>query len=206
MWRINIVYIDNSEVSFKGNTTDISLEDAFYYYNNYVKGRMCTATFQKYPIKENPKTELEDKIIALQKEASESLHKQTSNGLSFEPGNVFTYHIDVYMKQGITPEYMQSNILELCRNAGINVLHSDIRDNVTAEYEDLYPSISHEKILETADAIFYRHSTKKEDNIMIFSKICHQISTGPDCNTRLQATLQAISNGIIEPSFISENI
>lgn len=66
MWKIRIKYSDKSKITLTGKGKDIELRLAWKYYNLYVVGRVCSATYQRYPKKDYPKITLQDKIKDLE--------------------------------------------------------------------------------------------------------------------------------------------
>lgn len=68
MWKIRVVYSDNSKATITGKHKDISLSLAKKYYQEFVFGKICTATYQQYPMKSHQKMMLLEKIAALEKE------------------------------------------------------------------------------------------------------------------------------------------
>lgn len=69
MWKIRVEYSDKSKATITGKHKDISLCMARNYYQEFVLGKICTATYQQYPVKSHQKMLLLDKIESLEKEA-----------------------------------------------------------------------------------------------------------------------------------------
>ncbi|MCJ7848751.1 hypothetical protein MUB35_25860 [Blautia sp. NSJ-175] len=66
MWKIRIEYDDKSKITLTGKGKDIDIELAWEYYDLYVAGRACSATYQRYPKKEYPEITLQEKIKGLE--------------------------------------------------------------------------------------------------------------------------------------------
>lgn len=66
MWKIKIVYEDESKCTITGKHKDIPLELAVEYFNQYVSCRRCSAVYQQYPMKEYPAMDLLKKIDELE--------------------------------------------------------------------------------------------------------------------------------------------
>lgn len=62
MWKIRIVYNDKSKLTLTGKHSDIPLELAQHYYNQYVAGKLNKATYQQYPKKDHEEMDLIKKI------------------------------------------------------------------------------------------------------------------------------------------------
>ncbi len=71
MWKIYIEYSDKSKITLTGKGNEISLRLAEKYFNEYVAGNICKATYQKYPKKANEPIDLYEKIEQLQLEVEE---------------------------------------------------------------------------------------------------------------------------------------
>lgn len=65
MWKIRIVYSDKSKVTLTGKHS-IPLKLACHYYNQYVAGKQCNATYQQYPKKDYEEMDLFQKIEELE--------------------------------------------------------------------------------------------------------------------------------------------
>lgn len=68
MWKIFIEYSDKSKTTLTGQHKDIPLELAVNYYNMYVSGHRCKATYQQYPKKNHKAMDLFEKIEELELE------------------------------------------------------------------------------------------------------------------------------------------
>ena len=71
MWKIYIEYSDKSKITLTGKHKEIPLMLAVKYFNEYVSGNMCKATYQQYPKKNNELIDLYEKIEQLQSEVEE---------------------------------------------------------------------------------------------------------------------------------------
>lgn len=69
MWKILIVYDDNSKVTLTGKHKDIPLRLAWTYYMLYVNGKRASAVYQQYPKKNHESMDLMEKIEQLEQEA-----------------------------------------------------------------------------------------------------------------------------------------
>lgn len=68
MWKIFIEYSDKSKATLTGKHADIPLRLAVKYYNDYVAGKDCKATYQRYPVKNHKPVDLYKKIEELMEE------------------------------------------------------------------------------------------------------------------------------------------
>lgn len=67
MWRIKVSYSDGSLLTLSHAGT-IDLRLAQKYYNEYVRGKSCTAIYQQYPKKSNEPVTLLEKLNQLVEE------------------------------------------------------------------------------------------------------------------------------------------
>ena len=62
MWKIKVEYDDKSKLTLTGKGKDIPPWLAREYYQRYVEGRECKATYQQYPKNKYGEISLSDKI------------------------------------------------------------------------------------------------------------------------------------------------
>ena len=210
MWRIQIINMDGSEVTFKGNELDIDYDLAAYYFNHFVTDMTCTATYQQYPIRENRKMNLEDKLEQLRTQAllKQQRRMQPNGGLG--TGYAVRLSVDVFVGGNDLSRFVQKSTMkkvnDALENAGIVVLDSEFGEDVSMEYESSHPEIIWTRALETKDEIYYLHKNGVEHGLKMYSKIGCREYKGIHLKNSLCELATSINNGVIVPLFVDKEL
>jgi len=208
MWRIQIVNMDGSEISFKGNELDIDYDTAVHYYNHFVTENTCTATYQQYPIRENRKMDLEDKLEQLRTQALIKQNRKMHPNCGLGIGYVAQFNLDVFVGGTDLSKFVQKstlkNIKASLQEAGIVVLDASFVEDVSSDYESEHPEIMWRKVLETKDEIYYLHRSSRsaENGVKLYSKIGCREHKGYRIAVGLRELFDSINNGVIAPLYI----